>query len=227
MSSKLQRWKAKLLSQAGRTTLIKSTLQSLPIYTFNCFKVPEAICNKMDAITRAYWWGHELGEKKMHLVNWDKICKPKSEGGLGLRKFGLMNQAMLAKQFWRISQHLHSLLAKTFKAKYFPNTSIHDCSPKPHHSWFWRGIIDQKNRFLKEGRWIIGSGTNIAFDHSAWFPCQPHMLNHPSLSTGTVVDLIDHINQSWKFDLIRTLYPQPTCKEILNIPISRTGAGVD
>lgn len=126
MSSKLQRWKSKLLSQAGRTTLIKSTLQSLPIYTFNCFKVPEAICNKMDAIIRAYWWGHELGEKKMHLVNWDKICKPKSEGGLGLRKFGLMNQAMLAKQFWRISQHLHSLLAKTFKAKYFPNTSIHD-----------------------------------------------------------------------------------------------------
>ena len=88
----------------------------------------------MDAITRAYWWGHEPGEKKMHLVNWDKICKPKSEGGLGLRKFGLMNQAMLAKQFWRINQHLHSLFAKTFKAKYFPNTSIHDCSPKPHHS---------------------------------------------------------------------------------------------
>ena len=144
-----------------------------------------------------------------------------------MRKFGLMNQAMFAKQFWRISQRPHSLLAKTFKAKYFPNTPIHDCSPKPHHSWFWRGIIDQKNIFLKEGRWIVGSGTNITLDHSAWFPCQPHMLNHHSLSTSTVADLIDHTSHSWKSDLIRTLYPQPNCKEILNTSISRTGAGVD
>ena len=57
LQSKLQGWKAKLLSQAGRTTLISSTLQSLPLYTFSCFKV---ICNKMDAISRAFWWGHEL-----------------------------------------------------------------------------------------------------------------------------------------------------------------------
>ena len=54
MHSKLQGWKAKLLSQASRTTLIKSTLQSMPIYTFNYFKLPEAICNKMDAISRAF-----------------------------------------------------------------------------------------------------------------------------------------------------------------------------
>lgn len=41
--SKLQGWKAKLLSQAGRTTLLSSVMQSL--YTFSCFKVPETICD--------------------------------------------------------------------------------------------------------------------------------------------------------------------------------------
>ena len=116
----------------------------MPMYIFTCFKVPEAICNKMDAISRAFWWGHDLGEKKMHLVSWDKVCKPKREGGLGLRKFGLMNKSMLAKQLWRISQ-----ISKTFKAKYFPNTSIHECSSKPHHSWFWRAIINQKKKHSK------------------------------------------------------------------------------
>ena len=63
LHSKLQGWKSGLLSQAGRTTLISSVLQSFPLYTFSCFKVPESICNKMDAIVRSFWWGHETGEK--------------------------------------------------------------------------------------------------------------------------------------------------------------------
>ena len=50
LNSKLQGWKAKLLSQVGRTTLTSSILQSLPLYTFSCFRVPEQVCNKMDAI---------------------------------------------------------------------------------------------------------------------------------------------------------------------------------
>ena len=53
-NSKLQGWKAKLLSQASRTTLISSILQTIPLYTFSCFRVPETICNKMDSIIRAF-----------------------------------------------------------------------------------------------------------------------------------------------------------------------------
>ena len=173
LHSKLQGWKAKLLSQVGKTTLISSTLQFMPLYTFSCFKVPEVVCNKTDAISRAFWWRHDQTERKLHLVSWDKICRPREEGGLGLKKFGLMNQAMLAKQFWRIGQNPQSLISKTFKAKYFPNSSIYDCVPKPHHSWFWRSIINQKNNLLKEGRWIVRNGANIPLTYTAWFPCQP------------------------------------------------------
>ena len=57
VQSKLQGWKAKLLSQVDRITLIASTLQSLPLYTFSCFRVPKTICNKMDAIARAFGGG--------------------------------------------------------------------------------------------------------------------------------------------------------------------------
>ena len=157
MQSKLQGWKAKLLSQAGRTSLISSTLQSMPLYTFSSFKVPETVCNKMDALSRAFLWGHDPTDRKMHMVSWEKICKPKRDGDLGLKKFGLMNQAMLARQYWRISQHPQTLVSRAFKAKYFPKNSIHDCSPKPHHSWFWRSILSPKNNKLKVGRWVVGT----------------------------------------------------------------------
>ena len=39
LQPKLQGWKAKLLSQAGRTTLISSILQAMPLYTFSFMKV--------------------------------------------------------------------------------------------------------------------------------------------------------------------------------------------
>ena len=45
-------------------------------------------------------------------------------GGLGLKKFSLVNQAMISKQFWRIQKFPNSLQAKTFKDKYFPRSSL-------------------------------------------------------------------------------------------------------
>lgn len=80
LQSKLQGWNAKLLSQVGRTTLISSILQAMSLYTFSCMRVPKTICNKMDAITKAFWWGHDLGVRKLHIINWDTICRPTKRG---------------------------------------------------------------------------------------------------------------------------------------------------
>ena len=165
----------------------------------------------MDAISRAFWWGHDVHTRKMHLLNWDKVCKLRREGGLGLKKFSVMNRAMLAKQYWRISQNPQSLISKIFKAKYFP---------KPYHSWFWRGIITPKNRKLHEGRWVIGSGSNIPLSHKDWFSCQPQALEQHHLSEGTVADLIGSASYAWKPNLVRALYPRPISQEVLRLPIS-------
>lgn len=156
----------------------------------------------MDTVSRVFWWGHDLNERKLHLVSWDKICRPRKEGGLGLKKFGLMNQAMLAKQFWRTGQNPQSLISKTFKMRYFPNSSIHGCVPKPHHSCFWRSIVTQKNNLLKERRWIVRTGTNIPLSYSAWFPCQPQTLRQQNLINGSMADLIDSTTHTWKLGLV-------------------------
>ena len=33
------------------------------------------------------------------MTNWEKISQPKSLGGLGMKKFGTMNKALIAKQY--------------------------------------------------------------------------------------------------------------------------------
>ncbi len=155
VTNKLQGWKAKLLSQASQMTLINSVLNSIPIYTFSVFKAPHSICNKLDSIVNAFWWGHDPGHKKLHLTNWDTLTKPRHEGGLGIRKFNLMNTALLAKQYWRICNNPNLLLTKTLKAKYCPHEELHLHKPKKHSSWIWRSIMNPPNPILTQGTWKI------------------------------------------------------------------------
>lgn len=137
----------------------------MSLYSFSYFKVPETICNKLDSITKYFWWGHDPGERKLHWVNWDTICQLKREGGLGLKKISHLNQAMLSKQFWKISQHPNSLLDKTLKAKYSPRTSIYECEPKPHHYWIWKIIIKPITYFPSPWSMVNRKGPTIPFTH--------------------------------------------------------------
>uniref|UniRef100_A0A803PH01 RNase H type-1 domain-containing protein n=1 Tax=Cannabis sativa TaxID=3483 RepID=A0A803PH01_CANSA len=52
ISMRLEGWRAKLLSQAARTTLIKSVLASILIYTMSVFLLPHKMTNKIDGLRR-------------------------------------------------------------------------------------------------------------------------------------------------------------------------------
>ena len=43
--SKLQGWKEKLLSKAGREILLKAVVQAIPIFAMGCFKLPVGLCD--------------------------------------------------------------------------------------------------------------------------------------------------------------------------------------
>ena len=94
-NAKLDSWKAKCFSKANRVVLIQLNLESLP--TLQCYKLLAKITTQLDRIHRDFFWKNSNSDKGFPLVAWDKICRLKIFGGLGLRKSTAVNTAYLAK----------------------------------------------------------------------------------------------------------------------------------
>lgn len=125
---RLIQWGENYLSSGGKEILIKALIQAIPVYVMGIFKLPESVCDELTRITRGFWWGGEKGVRKTHWKAWDTLTKPKNCGGLGFRDFRLFNQALLARQAWRLIDSPDSLCAIVLKAKYFLNGNLTDTS---------------------------------------------------------------------------------------------------
>ena len=89
-------------------------VQVVPTYTMSCFLIPKGLCEEIEGMIRNFWWERRKEEKKIAWVSWEKMCKAKSNGGMGLCNFQAFNLAMLAKQRWRLLSNPDSLCVKLF-----------------------------------------------------------------------------------------------------------------
>jgi hypothetical protein len=75
--------------QGGRVTLIKSTLSNLSTYMLSLFPIPTHVAKHIEKFQLDFLLGGGGGggmndEVKFHLVQWNKVCSPIDEGGLGI-----------------------------------------------------------------------------------------------------------------------------------------------
>ncbi|KAA3456061.1 reverse transcriptase [Gossypium australe] len=92
-------------------------------------------CETTDKAKRNFWWKHNEDKRKLHFVNWNYLCAPKFASGLGLSSFKHFNQALLARQAWRILM-----------------TS---------DSWMWKSILHGRDLLIKGLDWCIGNGNQL------------------------------------------------------------------
>jgi hypothetical protein len=85
-------WRVALLSAGGRIVLITAVLNALPTYAMAALSFHPAVVKKLDALRRAFLWAAmEKVSGAQCLVAWDAVCRPKAEGGLGIRALAEQN----------------------------------------------------------------------------------------------------------------------------------------
>lgn len=62
--------------------------------------------------------GGRSDKRKLHLVRWEDVVKPKVVGGLGMCNLEFKNWDLLAKWWWRFGDEREALWRRVIRAKY-------------------------------------------------------------------------------------------------------------
>ncbi|KAL3518255.1 hypothetical protein ACH5RR_020844 [Cinchona calisaya] len=141
----------------------------MPVFVMSCFKLFKSFCTEINRLLVRFWWGTRDGEFKVHWKKWKEMATNKDQGGMGFRNIQLFNEALLAKQLWRILSHPNLLVSKVLKAKYFANASPFDATPKGS-SWFWNSVTSVKYLLEVGLRKRVSDGRTIHIWKDRWIP---------------------------------------------------------
>lgn len=97
MTAHIRSWYARKVLYAARLQLVNSILMSISNYWSQTVILPKRAVNQINATYRSYLWHREADSRSPRNVNWEKVCRPKNEGGLDIRNLQVRNLATVGK----------------------------------------------------------------------------------------------------------------------------------
>lgn len=143
--------------------------------------------------------------------------------GMGFLDLKCLNQALLAKQIWRLVEHPSSLLGTALKAHYYKHSDVLDVKGGFNLSFTWRSMWGAK-ALLKEGLgWRVGNESSIWCNTDKWLLHNkviiPPIFKNAASMDYRVCDFIDHETRSRNIEFIDEVFEQHTKEKIQSIPL--------
>lgn len=145
MQKRMEGWDKTYLSKGGKELLLKTVSQALPTYAMSVFSLPKQLCSDLESLMCKFWWRSSTKQTKgIHWMSWDRMCRKKSDGGLGFRKLHDFNLALLGKQAWRLITKPDGMVSKIYKARYYPEGSFLTAKIGANPSYIWRSVLESQ-----------------------------------------------------------------------------------
>nr|CAD1844695.1 unnamed protein product [Ananas comosus var. bracteatus] len=163
----------------------------------------------------------------MHLIAWDNITKPLTEGGLSFRNLRKSREAFMARNALKLLNNINLPWVRIMKGKYgeldpWKNPKLTTTS------WAWRAL-NYTVQAIKLGLQIsISDGLNTNFLEHPWLFTTPFS-KKPTFIATNIGEKVQHINQiiengEWCYNSIEGLVGEDLVDAITNLQL---GEGPD
>lgn len=166
--NKISSWTSRYLSYAGRLQLISFVLMSIINFWAGVFRLPSKCMKELEQLCASFLWSGPDLKTSGAKVAWSEICKPKKEGGLGIRSLKEVNSVyglklilrlLTGKSMWSNWIHVYLIRGRNFWAMKTKTQA---------GSWMWRKILKLREIAKQFYKMEIGNGRFISFWYDNW-----------------------------------------------------------
>ncbi|GJX25157.1 hypothetical protein Tco_0231453, partial [Tanacetum coccineum] len=137
--TRVSNWKNKCLSYAGRLQLIAYVLSSMQVFWNAVLLLPKQVVYDIERLPKEFLWCQGELTKGKSKVSWTSVCKPKEQGGLGLKILRTWNEVFI----WEIECDSNS-------------------------SFGWKSLLKLREKLRKHIWWKIENGRKVNVWHDTW-----------------------------------------------------------
>ncbi|GAU38148.1 hypothetical protein TSUD_395930 [Trifolium subterraneum] len=214
IKGRLCAWGNKYVSLGGRIVLINAVMNAIPIFYLSYMKMPLKVWRELVKLQRVFLWAGLSKQTKTCWVKWDVICKPKKEGGLGVRDLRLVNISLLAKWRWKLLTTECEVWKEVVGARYgrdvIGKVNLGDIDVTRTGSCWWRDLclLDSDVRWFSSavGK-RVGRGDSTMFWNEIWIGDQPLRQRFPRLfgmstqQNEVICNMGSLVNGLWHWEL--------------------------
>ncbi|GJV14338.1 RNA-directed DNA polymerase, eukaryota, reverse transcriptase zinc-binding domain protein [Tanacetum coccineum] len=135
------------------------------MYWASVYLLPTTVINDLEKLFKRFLWNAGDSVKGKARVSWKVVCKPKDQGGLGIKSLKQWNEVLMIRQFWKIIEDKNSLWAKWVNRVKLKNKSIWEVKVEKCDSWGWKTMLFIKDKIRNHVCYDIGDGRKA----SLWY----------------------------------------------------------
>jgi hypothetical protein len=172
----MRNWTFRPLNIASRLVLLKSVLQALPTYLFTALAAPKKIIKAIRMLQRNFLWQGVQPKKKWALVNWDRLCMPKSQGRAGNPRPGQTKSNDGSQNLVAVAEKSVSSMGTAVAAQVCPSHTRRPAHQAQQlHTWLQHleHCLAKSHSGSESRFWEIKDGGSALFWQDSWQQLKP------------------------------------------------------
>lgn len=173
ISTKLNSWTVKTLSFAGKITLVSSVIYGMVNFWSSVFSLPKRFYATVDSMCASFLWKNRTTSASGARVSWEDICKPKNEGGLGIRRLEEFQLIFELKRVWNFFSESGSIWVAWLRHNVLCDQRFWTVSTSSNLSSSVNRMLQLKPKLNDLMRCNVGDGKTASFWYDWWTDLGP------------------------------------------------------